>query len=119
MARKSNDDFAILLANELKRYANGIEKEVEKEVKNVSKEMIKEIRKMAPKRTGDYKKGWRLKKLPHGYMAHNTIYRLTHLLEKSHVGRDGKRVEPIKHIKPNEEWAKNELLKRITRIVKK
>lgn len=119
MARKSDDDFAILLANELKKYANGVEKEIQKEVENVSKEMIAEIRKMSPERRPKYKKGWKLKKLPYGYMAHNTIYRLTHLLEKDHVGRDGKRVQARPHIKINEEWAKNELLKRVKRVVER
>ena len=101
--------------------------EVDKDVKNatkrnidtVSKESVQKLRNTSPRKTGSYSKGWAVKR--EGEMdvvVHNrTDYQLTHLLENGHVIRNKKgtygRTSGIKHIAPVEEWAVDELPRRI------
>ena len=101
--------------------------EVNKEVKDatkhgidtVSKESVQKLKNTSPRKTGSYSKGWAVKR--EGEMdviIHNrTDYQLTHLLENGHVIRNKKgtygRTNGIKHIAPVEEWAVDELPRRI------
>ena len=101
--------------------------EVNKEVKDatkhgidtVSKESVQKLKNTSPRKTGSYSKGWAVKR--EGEMdviIHNrTDYQLTHLLENGHVIRNKKgtygRTNGIKHIAPVEEWAIDELPRRI------
>lgn len=101
--------------------------EVSKKVKGVMKESIKEtavesaqkLRNTSPVKTGSYAKGWKAGKQRGGdYVVHNaTDYQLTHLLENGHIIRNKKgtygRTHPIKHIKPVEEWASDELPRKV------
>lgn len=85
----------------------------------VSKEAVQKLRNTSPRKTGSYAKGWGVKR--EGEMdvvVHNrTDYQLTHLLENGHVIRNKKgtygRTSGIKHIAPVEEWASDELPRRI------
>ena len=67
---------------------------------------------------GTYKKSWR-KKTEKGRLSVSSIiysnkeYRLTHLLENGHAKRGGGRTAPIPHIRPVEEWANDEVLRKI------
>ena len=91
----------------------------------VARESVKRLRQTSPKKTGSYAKGWALKKitsseLTEEVVVHNrTDYQLTHLLENGHriVNAKGEwgRVNGIKHIKPVEEWANEELPNEIKR----
>ena len=91
----------------------------------VARESVKRLRQTSPKKTGSYAKGWALKKitsseLTEEVVVHNrTDYQLTHLLENGHriVNAKGEwgRVNGIKHIKPIEEWANEELPNEIKR----
>lgn len=101
--------------------------EVNKEVRDatkhgidtVSKESVQKLKNTSPRKTGSYSKGWAVKR--EGEMdviIHNrTDYQLTHLLENGHVIRNKKgtygRTNGIKHIAPVEEWAVDELPRRI------
>ena len=101
--------------------------EVDRDVKNatkrnidsVSKESVQKLKNTSPRKTGSYSKGWAVKR--EGEMdviVHNrTDYQLTHLLENGHVIRNKKgtygRTSGTKHIAPVEEWAVNELPRRI------
>lgn len=93
--------------------------------KEVSKECLSEIKKNAPKSSGDYKKGWRLKteydrKNDTRVIIYNkTTYQLTHLLEHGHAKAGGGRVEGKPHIAPAEKNAVEKLVKRVEEIVKK
>lgn len=91
----------------------------------VARESVKKLRQTSPKKTGSYARGWALKKitsseLTEEVVVHNrTDYQLTHLLENGHriVNAKGQwgRVNGIKHIKPVEEWANEELPNEIKR----
>lgn len=102
-----------LLEKEVMKYLTEYKEDISEAVENVSnrvgKEATNELKEESPKLTGDYTKGWRLKKDKIGknrytVKIHNkTNYQLTHLLELGHVTRNGGRTQPIPHIRPIEE----------------
>lgn len=90
----------------------------------VAKETVQKLKNTSPRGTPHQKKyaeGWRVsKKRKADLVVHNaTNYQLTHLLENGHliVNKKGTygRTHPIKHIAPAEEWAADELPRRIVR----
>ena len=101
--------------------------EVSKRVEGVMKTSIKEtametaikLRNTSPRKYGDYAQDWKAGKQRGGdYVVHNAKhYQLTHLLENGHVVRNKKgtygRAPAIKHIEPAEDWASDELPRRI------
>lgn len=84
----------------------------------IAKEAVQKLKNTSPKKSGDYAKGWSIKRertrtgIP-DIKIYNKIYQLTHLLENGHIIRNAKgeygRYNGIKHIKPVEEWANAEL----------
>lgn len=96
------------LANEINRqlalYAQHVDEEIEELAKEVANEGAEKLKQVSPKDTGDYRKGWKVKKVGKKFIVHNaTDYQLTHLLEKGHAKKNGGRVAPRVHIKPVEE----------------
>jgi hypothetical protein len=122
------DDITALLMAELKQYTEDVTEDVKQECREVSNEMTEDIRNDSKTKfngKGDYAKGWKSKV---AYEDKNNIrittfnstdYQLTHLLEFGHAKVNGGRVEGRPHIKPNEEKAKQELIKRIEKVVQK
>lgn len=93
---------------------------VEKTLPEIGKKAVKEVKSKSPKRTGSYKKGWKMKvekgRLSTQIVVYNkTRYQLTHLLEKGHANRGGGRTEGIPHIEPTEKNAVANALKQIKR----
>lgn len=90
-----------------------------KNVDRVAKEAVQKLRNTSPAKTGSYASGWGTKK--QGDMDvvvyNRTDASLTHLLENGHLIKNKKgtygRTSGIKHIKPVEEWAIDELPRRI------
>lgn len=111
------------VAVQMKEVLDEVNKEVEqsakKNIQSVAKESVQMLKNTSPRKTGSYAKGWAVKK--NGDMdvtVHNrTDYQLTHLLENGHIIRNKKgtygRTSGTKHIKPVEEWASDELPRRI------
>lgn len=98
------NQLASLINRELQRYANRIEEDVDAVAKEVAKDGAQKLKATSPKNTGDYAEGWTYKKVDNAYVVHNKNKpQITHLLEKSHVQRDGSRSTPEIHIKPVEE----------------
>lgn len=77
----------------------------------MAEEAVQELKSTSPVLTGSYAKGWTKKNTyeskssKRNTVYNKTDYQLTHLLEKGHVGRDGRRVKAIEHIRPVEEKA--------------
>ena len=111
------------VAAQMKDLLDEVNKEVKDATKHgidtVSKESVQKLKNTSPRKSGSYSKGWAVKR--EGEMdviIHNrTDYQLTHLLENGHVIRNKKgtygRTNGIKHIAPVEEWAVDELPRRI------
>lgn len=93
----------------LSEYTNDISEVVEIVSNKVGKDATNELKQESPKLTGDYAKGWRLKKDKIGKnrytvkIYNKTDYQLTHLLEFGHVTRNGGRTKANPHIRPVEE----------------
>lgn len=113
------DTITAQLQKILNDYSEDVRRAANESIDVVSKAAVKKLKSSSPRKTGSYAKGWTAKK-EHGsgdiytVTVHNkTDYQLTHLLENGHVIRNKKgtygRVPGIKHIKPVEEWAQNEL----------
>ena len=101
-------------------YADGVGEKVEKLSEEVAKEAAKKLKATThPEMTGDYRKGWRAKKVGTAWIVHNkTNYQLTHLLEKGHAKVKGGRVAPIVHIEPVEEKGVNDFIDGIEEAIR-
>lgn len=108
---------------QMKKLLDQVDKEVQKAMdvgmKQVAKEAVTQLRSSSPRKTGKYARGWTTKQIDkNGIVIHNSKhYQLTHLLENGHVIRNKKgtygRTAGIKHIQPVEQWASEELPRRI------
>jgi hypothetical protein len=104
----------------LRSYSQGVIEQLETDKKEIATALKNHLRNESPKATGDYRKGWAIKKSGKKYIVHNkTDYQLTHLLEHGHIKRGGgDRVEPRVHIAPAEERYVGEFLERVERTIK-
>lgn len=125
MGKVRFDGLVKAVMDEMETMVEEIDEGVKKAVKTVAKGCRKRIKSGSPKRTGEYKKGWRTTTNYDGpggirVTVHNKDhYQLTHLLENGHALRGGGRVEGIPHVKPAEEWAAKELQKEVEAVIKK
>ncbi|MEF7566420.1 HK97 gp10 family phage protein [Bacillus infantis] len=115
----SVDNLANEIARQLRLYEQDVRQEVEVSKEEVSKELVSQLKQHpSPKLTGDYRKGWRAKRVGNKFIIHNkTDYQLTHLLENGHAKAGGGRVEAIPHIRPAEQEAITEFLRRVERAI--
>ena len=101
----------------------GIEKSAKTNIQQVARESVNKLKNTSPVKSGSYARGWGTKKQGDmDVVVHNrTDYQLTHLLENGHVIRNKKgtygRTHGIKHIAPVEEWAVDELPRRIIKDI--
>ena len=121
----SVDDLANAIQDELEKYRQDVTNGVKKSVRDAAKQCRDEIKDASPVRTGRYRKGWRASTAYESaedirIMVHNkTDYQLTHLLEKSHLTRDGvKRTKAIPHIAPAEKRAAETLENKVKVVIR-
>lgn len=108
------------IMKEMLKYSRLVHEEFEAAKEDVSNVLVDDLKRDSPEETGSYKKGWRKKKTSKGWIVHNkTDYQLTHLLEYNHARKGGGRPVPAKvHIRPNEEKAIREFVKRTKKAIK-
>ena len=100
--------------DELQRFSGAVKEDIDKAAKEAAEKAVETLKVTSPKDTVDYRKGWTYRKLRGKYIVHNkTDYQLTHLLEKSHVLRNGGRSRPQVHIKPVEEQAIEDFVRKV------
>lgn len=107
----------------LNEYSSDIQEAIQEEAIKVANKGRDELRNTSPKRTGKYRKGWSVKTNKGSNFIdctiHNTTnYQLTHLLEHSHLTRNGKKTTPKVHIKPVEQTCIKEYEKKVEKIIK-
>lgn len=107
----------------LNDYSSDIQEGIIESAQSVAKNGASELKNVSPKRTGKYRKGWRVQTSKgKGYVEciiHNsTAWQLTHLLEKPHLLRNGRTSKPKVHIKPVEEKCIREYEKDVENVIK-
>ena len=110
------------IADILDEYSSDIQKAITESAIKVAKQGANELKTSSPKRTGKYKKGWRVKTTKvQGFVScviHNaTDYQLTHLLEKPHLKRNGGLTTPKVHIAPVEEKSNKQYEQEVIKII--
>ena len=115
-------DLSKQIADAMAQYTGAISEEIEASLKNVGKEAAVRLKSTSPRRSGKYRKGWKVtaerRNGEINVTVHNKYYRLTHLLEHGHKTRNGGRAKAIPHIAPVEDWAEAEAMKAIEKAVK-
>lgn len=107
------------IAGALADYGDEIKQGLAQDVEATGKECLKLVTQYSPKRTGAYRKGWRVKKFVDSRnqvsmtVYNKPHYRLTHLLEDGHLNRDGSRTEGKPHIEPAAQAAEAILMKKV------
>lgn len=121
----SDIDIGAAIMKELETYSNDLVERINVSSKECANKLKREIQENSPKKTGSYKKGWRVKQVYKShtlsqYVVHNaTDYQLTHLLEFGHAIKGGtQRVKPIPHIAPAEEKVVDEFMNEVEKAVK-
>ena len=99
------EELAVEIARAIAEYTDGVASAIEAEVDATSKAIVDDIKANAPRKTGEYAKGWTRRKGTQPGTISYTIYnrkkpQLTHLLEHGHAKRGGGRVEGRPHIGP-------------------
>lgn len=116
-------DSIIDINDILNEYSQDIQDGITKAAEDIAKDGANELKKTSPKRTGKYSKGWRVDKRSGKGFVHTTIYnatswQLTHLLEKPHLLRNGKKSVPKVHIEPVEQKCIKDFEKKVEHIIK-
>lgn len=115
---------AIQLAEVVDQYDVKLKRATNNAMDVVAKEAVRRLKSTSPKKSGEYARGWGLKRERgtggiNTVTVKNRVYQLTHLLENGHIVRNKKgtygRAPGIKHIAPVEDWANTELPEEIER----
>lgn len=107
------------ILRQVRTYTEEVKQKIEVAAKETANDLAKSLKKVEIKKTGDYRKGWRVKKKGKLYVVHNaTDYQLTHLLEHGHAKIGGGRVAAKIHIAPAEEIAIHDFLEKVEDAIK-
>ena len=101
----SIDELAVGITQAIAEYTEDVAVAIEAEVDATSKAVVEDIKANAPRKTGEYARGWTRRKGKQpgsiSYTIHNRSKpQLTHLLEHGHAKKGGGRVEGKPHIRP-------------------
>ena len=122
------DGLQSAISDMMKEYGDECTRAVREIVPEVAKDTVKELKKkksFATKShaTGKYAKAWKTDVVEtrissKARIYNSTEYQLTHLLEFGHAKRGGGRVPAYEHIGPQEEWANEEVVRRLEERLK-
>lgn len=106
----------------LKEYSKDIQNAISEEAIRIGKDGANELKHTSPKRSGKYARSWTtdVEKTFEGITVtiHNKkAYQLTHLLEHSHLLRNGLKSKPITHIYPVEQKSIKEFETKVEQII--
>ena len=111
----------------LNDYSSDIQESITEVAYKVAEDGKNKLKVTSPKRTGDYRKGWRVDKRHGKGFVHATIYnatdwQLTHLLEKPHAIKNQYGTwgtsKPQVHIEPVEKECNQAFEKNVKQIIK-
>ena len=107
----------------LNEYSDEVQEDIIDCAENVAKKGANKLKQTSPRKTGEYASGWRVKTTKQKGEVSCVIYnakkwQLTHLLEKSHLLRNGKSSTPIVHIAPVEQQCIKEYESEVENIIK-
>lgn len=123
--RVSIDDLAAAIRTEVRNYTEEVQREVIVAVEETAQEVRDLLEATSPKRTGRYKRGWRVRFMASGNWISATVhgikptYRLAHLLANGHAKRGGGRVAPAHDMSLAETWGVQQLQNRVEDAIKR
>lgn len=125
MANKQANELANAITAELMKYPPQVYQKVSQAIENVTEVAVTELKATSPTRPrgGAYRANWKKRTINESRLGKKNViynakhYRLTHLLEKGHLTRNGGRTKAIPHIAPVEQKITEMLPKEIERLV--
>ena len=123
------EDLTEAIRESLENYSAAVTEKVNEKLEKVAEDTADALKQGGPykERTGKYTKDWAVKARKNAtsgitgeqYSVHNKKhYQLTHLLEKGHVSRSGKRVRAYSHIEPEEREAQTKAVQAVEKAVR-
>ncbi len=123
------EELAVVITAELSKYSQEVTDQLKQDIRDVSKECVKDIKASAPRKSGKYKRGWRMKVVFENIedirikVYNSAKPQLAHLLEFGHDivkrGRKVGYVDERTHIYPAEQKAAKALEKKAKVAVKR
>lgn len=119
------NELTVQIGKALDEYTDEVRETAEKVIGQVAKEALQRVKQNSPVKTGAYRAGWRIRSDGKTTTIYNAAKPgLTQLLEKGHLirnqsgawvrKRDGSdETTAFPHIIPAEEWAEQEVARRI------
>lgn len=109
----------------MQQYSDTVKADINKNLTSVAEEALTKVKDASPKRTGKYRRGWKMTKTQDSDLMTFTVHQskgraqLTHLLENGHRKRNKQGwVQAQPHIKAVEEWAEKEAVKAVEKAVR-
>lgn len=117
------DNLAAEIVLAVQQYTDDVAADIELELAQTAKHVLEDVTASSPVDTGEYRKGWRIKR--EAFSSGKVRYivyqkskpRLAHLLEFGHAKASGGRVEGRPHIRPAYDRHVPKMADRIKRIV--
>lgn len=117
------DNLANEITSAVREYTEDVSTSIEKKVDETAKEVLKETRNLAPKRTGEYAKSFKITKEDSFGSTRRIVwnkkhYRRVHLLEMGHAKVNGGHVPAYPHLRPAYEKHAADLDEEIKKIIR-